>query len=85
MLETSKEHLRRLAMRRGLDKRLHLYELARIAEKNKPQNRWLKERHSPLSDIRRRPRAQRKNLLEALQDKLEALSEWLKSDEMAAT
>lgn len=72
-------------MRRGLDKRLHLNELARMAEKNKLQNRWIKELHAPPIDHRRRPRAQRKNLLQVIQNNLAALGEWLIRDEMAAT
>lgn len=69
-------------MRRILDHRLHFNELARISEENRLQNRWLRELRTPPSSPRRQPRTQRMNLLEILQD---TLSEWMNSDEMAAT
>jgi hypothetical protein len=69
-------------MRRILDHRLHSNELVRISEENRLRNRWLRELRTPPSSPRRQPRIQRMNLLEILQD---TLSEWMNSDEMAAT
>lgn len=72
-------------MRRILNHRLHLHELARIAEENRLRNRYLGDIHAPPNNSRRQQRPQRRNPREILQDKLDALSEWLKRGEMATT
>jgi hypothetical protein len=72
-------------MRRVLDHRNHLHELARIAEENRLRNRYLRDINAPPNIPRRQRQPQRRNLIEVLQNIMEALSERLISDEMTAT